>query len=441
MSLDTWSDMEAFGEEHGLVIAIHATPHKMVMAFAGAGAQSLAWLHGVGGSSRTMLAAVDIYSDAAMREWVGFMPARFTSRRVARAMANEAYRRAKRYVAANHAATANTGGTVTGANDPVFGLASTATIATDRAKKGDHRVAVAVRDAFGMVTYALTLEKGARDREGEEDVVSLLILHAIADACGVLERPDLPLTSHEELRVTFESSDMLAQVEAGEREMVVVREDGVIVSGARAGGSRAGARAGARTDLGDGPGAATPLPGPFAIVSGAFHPVHEGHLGLARVASERTGLPALFELPLVNAEKAPIALLEARRRAHQFAGKGSLALTRAPLFAQKAKLFPRSVFVVGVDTAERILDPRFYDGSFDRLVAALEEVEAHRCRFLVAGREGRSGVFRTLVDVHVPEAAKAVVGRVFEGLPEEAFRRDVSSTEIREGWGDEAGAG
>ena len=415
--------MEAFGEEHGLVTAIHATPHKMVMAFAGAGAQALAWLHGVGGSSRTMLAAVDIYSDAAMHEWVGFMPARFTSRRVARAMANEAYRRARRYVAANHAE-----GTATGANDPVFGLASTATIATDRAKKGDHRVAAAVRDAFGMATYALTLEKGARDREGEEDVVSLLLLRAAADACGVLERPDLPLTSKEQLRMTFEPSDMLAQVEAGEREMVLVREDGGIVRGPRQD---------QHADVGAGARAATPHTGPFAIVSGAFHPVHDGHLGLARVASERTGLPALFELPLVNAEKAPIELLEARRRAHQFAGKGSLALTRAPLFAEKAKLFPGSVFVVGVDTAERILEPRFYDGSFDLLVAALEEVEGHGCRFLVAGREGRSGVFRTLDDVQVPEAAKAVVGRIFEGLPEEAFRRDVSSTEIREGWGAE----
>lgn len=428
--------MEAFGDEHGLVNAIHATPHKMVMAFAGAGAQALAWLHGVGGSSRTMLAAVDIYSDAAMREWVGFMPARFTSRRVARAMASEAYRRARRYVTANHAQ-----GTVTGATDPVFGLASTATIATDRAKRGDHRVAAAVRDAFGMVTYALTLEKGARDREGEEDVVSLLLLRAVADACGVLEVQALPLTSTEHLQLTFAPSDMLAQVEAGKRELVVVREDGGIVSGARdanATGARVGvadAHAGAGAPVPHS-GPSVPHAGPFAIVSGAFHPVHEGHLGLAWVASERTGLPALFELPLVNAEKAPIELLEARRRAHQFAGKGSLALTRSPLFAEKAKLFPGSVFVVGVDTAERILEPRFYDGSFERLVKALEEIEAHGCRFLVAGREGRSGVFRTLDDVKVPEAARAVVERIFEGLPEEAFRQDVSSTEIREGWGD-----
>ncbi len=404
MSLDTWSDTGALGADDGLVTAIHATPHKMVMAFAGAGAQALAWLHGVGGSSRTMLAAVDVYSDEVMREWVGFMPARFTSRRVARAMALEAYRRARRYA--------------TGTDDPVFGLASTATIATDRAKKGQHRVAAAVKDAFGMATYQLTLEKGARDRRGEEEIVSLLLLLAAADACGVLEQPELPLTPRERLEVTFHPSDMLAQVQAGARDLVMVRGDGTIVSGAAPVAEPAEA----------------PHGGPYAIVSGAFHPVHEGHLGLAQVASERTGLPALFELPLVNAEKAPIELMEARRRAHQFAGRGRIALTRAPLFVEKARLFPGSVFVVGVDTAERILQPRFYENDAGQMVAALEEIDAQGCRFLVAGREGYSGVFRTLADVQVPEAAKGVVGRVMEVLPEGSFRKDVSSTEIREGW-------
>jgi hypothetical protein len=41
--------------------AIHATPHMMTMNFAGAGAQALAWLHSVGGSSRTILEATDRY--------------------------------------------------------------------------------------------------------------------------------------------------------------------------------------------------------------------------------------------------------------------------------------------------------------------------------------------------------------------------------------------
>ena len=372
-----------------LATAIHATPHKMVMAFAGAGAQALAWLHSVGGSSRTVLSAVDIYTPASMRKWVGFMPARFTSRRVARAMARRAFAEAREF--ANPA-------------DAVFGLASTATIATDRAKRGDHRVAAAVKDAFGVVTYYLTLEKDARDRAGEEEIVSLVLLRAAADACGVPPRPELPLVGAERVETTFVPSDLLAGLDAGERAAVVMRSDGALIA------PREGER--------------------HVVLSGAFNPVHQGHLELAAAAARHTGLPALFELPLVNADKAPIGLLEARRRAQQFAGRGAIALTRAPLFVEKAALFPGSVFVVGVDTAERILEPRFYGGSEERMLAALQEIAARGCRFLVAGRLDRDEGYKTLRHLRMP----AAVAGVFEELPEGMFRRDVSSSQIRERW-------
>ncbi len=372
-----------------LATAIHATPHKTVMAFAGAGTRALEWLHSVGGSSRTVLAAYDIYNDNSMRAWVGFMPARFTSRRVARAMATRAYHEARRLASVA---------------DATFGLASTATIATDRAKRGDHRVATAVRDTFGILTYSLTLEKDARDRSGEEEIVSLLLLRAAADACGVLARPELPLTPNEELEIAFQPSELLAALEGGLRDLIVVRPDGAIVSA---------------TDEGR-----------RVVLSGAYNPLHRGHLELAEAASRHTGLPALFELPMVNAEKAPIGALEARRRAQQFAGRGELALTRAPLFVEKAALLPNSVFVVGMDTAERLLEPRFYGDSEEAMRRALREIRAQGGRFLVAGRSTH-GAFKTLEQAAVPSGFE----ELFEALPEEEFRYDLSSSEIRQGWG------
>src|SRR5680860_554679 len=196
-----------------LVTRIHATPHKAVLAFAGAGSQALTWLHGVGGSSRTVLAAIDIYSSQSMNHLLGFMPAKFTSRRVARLMAEAAYDLARDYMFA----------AVNPPTDPFFGLGSTATIATDRAKRGDHRVATAVRDSFGTVRYALTIQKGARDRGGEAELVSLVMLRAVADACGVFGAPELPLEPTEALLQTYRPSELLQAVESGGREMNVVR--------------------------------------------------------------------------------------------------------------------------------------------------------------------------------------------------------------------------
>lgn len=46
----------------------------------------------------------------------------------------------------------------------------------------------------------------------------------------------------------------------------------------------------------------------------------------------------------------------------------SPSLPQAPLYAQKARLFPGSVFVIGYDTAIRLLDPKYYGSREDMLL-------------------------------------------------------------------------
>jgi len=292
-----------------LVESIHATPHMIVYEFAGAGTQALEWLHSVGGSSRTILEATDHYAATSLVEAIGFEPKQFASSEVARALAINAYIRACN---------------LTNASVPVAGVGCAATIATDRKKRGDHRCHVAVCTAQGVIVYALKLVKGLRNRHEEEYLVSLLILRAIAKVCS-LNEPPLPLHDTEVVKEKFEQVDLLARLITGEFGLVTVWPDGRMVPGQS-------------------------IPG-IAILSGAFNPVHDGHRHLAHVAAKILGQEIYFELPMINADKAPIDPEETQQRMAQFVDFGPLILTGAPLFSQKIKLFPHSTFIIGVDTA------------------------------------------------------------------------------------------
>ena len=165
-----------------------------------------------------------------------------------------------------------------------------------------------------------------------------------------------------------------------------------------------------------------------AMLSGSFNPLHEGHLRLAAVVAEMRGLDVSFELSVTNVDKPPLAVEEVRRRVAQFRGEGRVLLTRAPTFVEKARLLPGRAFVVGWDTAVRLIEPRYYGGSAQTMFEALAEMQALGCGVLVAGRE-HEGSFRTLADIDVPAAA----ARLFEAIPETMFRADISSTELRGG--------
>src|SRR5690242_687467 len=75
---------------------IHASAHKLVLEFTGAGSLALYQLHSVAGSSRTILEATDRYAATALVDLLGRTPAQFVARETAIAMAAQAYRRAMR---------------------------------------------------------------------------------------------------------------------------------------------------------------------------------------------------------------------------------------------------------------------------------------------------------------------------------------------------------
>jgi nicotinamide mononucleotide (NMN) deamidase PncC len=167
------------------VAQIHAAPHRLVYAFAGAGSLALYWLHAVAGSSRTVLEARDCYAPGALAELVVGVPARAVSPAVARAMAVWAEARARALAEDSW---------------PLLGVGCTAAIATDRERRGADQACVAVWGAAEPRTYWLTMARGARDRLAQEELVSRLVILALARACGA-EGPPLGLGAGEEVRL------------------------------------------------------------------------------------------------------------------------------------------------------------------------------------------------------------------------------------------------
>lgn len=367
------------------VEAIHATPPMVVIEFAGAGAQALAWLHGVGGSSRTVLEATDRYAAASVAEGAGFAPEQFTSSKVARALATNAYIRAAH---------------LTGHGPPVAGIGCTAAIATDRAKRGQHRCCVAVSSAQGVITYSLILEKGARTRHEEEQLISRLILNAVARVCGLETRLPLRLLANENLEERVEPVGLLERLLARELELVIAWPDGQLTPGRQL--------------------------SHIAVLSGSFNPLHKGHRKMARTVAELLNKKVYFELPLINAEKTAIDPAEAHLRVSQFTGYAPVLLTTAPLFSQKAQIFPHSEFILGADTAQRLIQPRFYNDDPNQMLASLRQIRVAGCRFLVAGRL-QNDHFLTLKDLSLPGGYT----ELFTEIPEAEFRQDISSTTLR----------
>ena len=167
-----------------MVRLVHASPARVCAVVTGGGVLSLAWLFGEPGASRTFLDAQVPYSMRALDEYVGVDAEQHVSPLEADRMAAAALAR---------------GHHLSGQHEDVAGVSCTATIATDRAKKGEHRCHTAWRREDGGAVYSLTLEKGARDRAGEEEVVSRLFLNTLAEACGLEERVELLLLDGESI--------------------------------------------------------------------------------------------------------------------------------------------------------------------------------------------------------------------------------------------------
>lgn len=164
------------------------------------------------------------------------------------------------------------------------------------------------------------------------------------------------------------------------------------------------------------------------VFAGAFNPLHGGHTRMAKIAAKLLDAEVDFELSIRNVDKAEIDVKEVARRANQFYDGQILWMTRAPTFAEKAAVFPNATFVIGADTAKRLTNLWYYDGDLAGRNAAVNSLQKHGCGFLVFGRLV-DDVYLGIDDLGLPDDWRELC----QGVPEETFRMDISSTELREG--------
>ena len=347
------------------VVAIHEATPQGVFVVTGGGSGLLSRLLSVPGASATVLEASVPYASQALSDYLGGEPEQWCSALTARRLAMQAFSRARGL-------------------DGDFGFAITASLATNRPKRGDHRAYFAYQDAAATRVWTLVLEKGARSRADEEDLVAADALAALAFALDIAPAPELPCEG------AFGDA-ALAELLRGERRVVAAQ----------------------RFD---------------AVLPGAFNPLHDGHRGMGAHAAAHLGCPVAYELSIANVDKPALDYLEINARLAQFQ-PDEVVVSNAPTFVEKARALGGAVtFVVGADTIIRIAEPRYYGGHAER-DAALAELEDVGCGFLVYGRVDDDGAFKTLADLSLPPALAALC----EGVGAAEFRSDVSSTALRMG--------
>ena len=371
-----------------LIKQIHDSDWQLVVALSGGGSGFLSELLQVPGASRTVLDASVPYGLQALIDLVGSQPKQACSRETAICMAMWALDRAS---------------TLSFDNTVLLGVGITCSIVSDRPKQGDHRCHIAIVSGTVVRLTSIELEKGLRHRSEEEQVVVQAAMLSLAEACEIRTSNVQCVLGPNDLltREVVHRDDGVAPLLDGRVNRLTVVPDGQCFQGA-------------------------PIPG--AVLPGSFCPLHAAHVALAEIAEELIGQLVCFEISLTNVDKPPLCAFELRQRLDQFAWHGTVELSRAATFLEKSRLLKGTTFVVGVDTAERIVDPQYYRQNRAKMLSALGEIAKNGCHFLVAGRKNAFGHFIMTSDI--PELQE--FGTLFESIPESRFRIDLSSTQLRQ---------
>jgi len=315
-----------------------------------------------------------------------------------------------------------------------IGIGVACALASSCWKRGEHRCHVVIANGTQRINFSLTLEKGEeskpfRTRPQEDELCGALVVCAVAVASGQMELAQIKdnLMTNCGLSELDKFDVSINTIVSTPLEQLITKQvsNVLCING---------------TMIPDVPlsllGEYKKTKPKIIMLPGSFNPLHSGHKSALKSSiSLLDSSVGIYEMCISNVDKPTMEKDEVLRRLKQFDAI-PVILTNAPRFKDKATLFPGISFAIGIDTAVRLIDPKYTNGDEKLMIEALKGTQ-----FFVDSRTfGVAGIpasFPLKLDSNellslsrIMKFIPEVLRPFFIELPKSEFT-DVSSSQLR----------